>query len=195
MVAIWARDTAFLLYQNAPRRADDEMDWSETTKVAIPLNRALFLFYSVSASKIFRTNLADFKMPARKRSVAEVATEPINRRRSVRTTTSKRSSYFEAPSDEESDLPPKKRGHHSLAKTQSSEDQYENEPEEEAFPEVTDEDDENDDDAPRKVIILPLERLRDTGGVEYDEKKLHKNTMLFLKDLKENNERKWLKCK
>ncbi|KAK7728887.1 hypothetical protein SLS53_009350 [Cytospora paraplurivora] len=49
-----------------------------------------------------------------------------------------------------------------------------------------------EDEAPR-VTIVPLIKLRDTGGVDYEDDRLHKNTMLFLKDLKANNNRKWLK--
>lgn len=64
------------------------------------------------------------------------------------------------------------------------------------------EDEEDDDDdselaedeAPR-VTIVPLIKLRDTGGVDYEDDRLHNNTLLFLKDLKANNNRKWLKCK
>ncbi|KAH6610586.1 glycoside hydrolase family 92 [Trichoderma cornu-damae] len=77
------------------------------------------------------------------------------------------------------------------AKGEPDEDQYSNAPEDEA-----DEDDggeEDDDDGPRKVEIIPLEKLRDTGGVAYEDHKVHKNTMLFLRDLKANNKRTWLK--
>ena len=52
-----------------------------------------------------------------------------------------------------------------------------------------------DEDAPPKVTIIPLEKLRDNGGVEYEDHKLHRNTLLFLQDLKKNNRREWLKCK
>lgn len=51
-----------------------------------------------------------------------------------------------------------------------------------------------EDEAPR-VTIVPLIKLRDTGGVDYEDDRLHNNTLLFLKDLKANNNRKWLKCK
>lgn len=134
-------------------------------------------------------------MPARKRS----APEPVaNRRRSGRlSNTSKKSSYFE---DNESDadedgLPPKKRrGRPSKRESpakEDSEEQYEEESTEDAEEENEDEDDE---DAPRKVEIIPLVKMRDTGGVEYEDHRLHKNTLLFLKDLKANNKRPWLKC-
>ncbi|KAI1502124.1 hypothetical protein F5X99DRAFT_168342 [Biscogniauxia marginata] len=55
-----------------------------------------------------------------------------------------------------------------------------------------DEDDDDDDDGPR-VTFIPLPKLRDTGGVEYEDTRLHRNTLLFLGDLKANNERSWLK--
>lgn len=57
-----------------------------------------------------------------------------------------------------------------------------------------DEDDEIDESAPMKTQIIPLEVMRDTGGVDYADEKLHKNTSLFLRDLKANNKRSWLKC-
>lgn len=37
-------------------------------------------------------------------------------------------------------------------------------------------------------------QLRDTDGVDYEDTRIHKNTFLFLKDLKANNRRNWLKC-
>ncbi|OTA95606.1 hypothetical protein M434DRAFT_196467 [Hypoxylon sp. CO27-5] len=36
-------------------------------------------------------------------------------------------------------------------------------------------------------------QLRDTDGVDYEDTRLHKNTLLFLKDLRANNKRSWLK--
>ncbi|KAI0554054.1 hypothetical protein F4679DRAFT_394860 [Xylaria curta] len=59
-----------------------------------------------------------------------------------------------------------------------------------------DEDDEseNDDgsDGP-DVTFIPLPKLRDTNGVDYEDTKVHPNTLLFLGDLKANNKRSWLK--
>ncbi|KOS22789.1 hypothetical protein ESCO_003865 [Escovopsis weberi] len=54
-------------------------------------------------------------------------------------------------------------------------------------------DDEDEDEDVRKVVILPLEKLRDEGPVGYAPQRLHRNTLLFLGDLKRNNERAWLK--
>ncbi|KAB5566597.1 hypothetical protein GE09DRAFT_1218853 [Coniochaeta sp. 2T2.1] len=68
--------------------------------------------------------------------------------------------------------------------------------EEEATPDVAEDDDDEDsfdEDAPPKVTYIPLPKLRDTGGIPYEDDRLHKNTMLFLKDLKANNKRTWLK--
>lgn len=75
-------------------------------------------------------------------------------------------------------------------------DVYNDEDEEEDAPEDApdDEDDDSfDEDAPPKVTYIPLPKLRDTGGIPYEDDRLHKNTMLFLKDLKANNKRVWLK--
>lgn len=56
-----------------------------------------------------------------------------------------------------------------------------------------DDDDEDDEDSRPRVEIIPLEQMRPLDGVEYEDEKLHKNTMLFLRDLKANNKRPWLK--
>ncbi|KAI0200910.1 hypothetical protein F4808DRAFT_144325 [Astrocystis sublimbata] len=61
--------------------------------------------------------------------------------------------------------------------------------------------DENDDGKPEdddesdepKVTFIPLPKLRDTKGVEYEDTTIHPNTLLFLGDLKANNKRAWLK--
>ncbi|KAK3682424.1 hypothetical protein B0T22DRAFT_283140 [Podospora appendiculata] len=56
-----------------------------------------------------------------------------------------------------------------------------------------DDDDDIDEDAPPKVTFIPHVKLRDTGGIDYADDRLHHNTLEFLKDLKANNQRKWLK--
>jgi hypothetical protein len=50
-----------------------------------------------------------------------------------------------------------------------------------------------DEDAPPVVTIIPLEKMRDDGGIAYVDFKIHPNSLLFLKDLKVNNNRGWLK--
>ncbi|PHH77855.1 hypothetical protein CDD80_125 [Ophiocordyceps camponoti-rufipedis] len=57
-----------------------------------------------------------------------------------------------------------------------------------------DENDEDDEDKPPKVEIIPLEKLRDEGGVAYKDETVHPNTTLFLTDLQANNKRPWLKA-
>ncbi|KAK6956719.1 hypothetical protein Daesc_001998 [Daldinia eschscholtzii] len=54
-------------------------------------------------------------------------------------------------------------------------------------------DDDDDDDEENRITFIPAIQLRDTNGVEYEDTRLHKNTFLFLKDLKANNQRSWLK--
>lgn len=66
------------------------------------------------------------------------------------------------------------------------------EPEEEE--DDDDDDDDSDDDGPR-VEFIPLPKLRETGGIDYEPERLHPNTMEFLKDLKANNTRSWLKMR
>ena len=58
-----------------------------------------------------------------------------------------------------------------------------------------DEDDDEDEEEEGRVTFIPMPKLRDTGGVEYTDTRLHPNTLLFLGDLKANNNRKWLKSK
>lgn len=58
-----------------------------------------------------------------------------------------------------------------------------------------DDEDDEDDFETNRYTITPLIKMRDLGGVPYEDDRLHKNTLLFLKDLKANNERSWLKCK
>lgn len=159
-------------------------------------------------------------MPARKRNATEaVEPPPTNRRRSGRVlSTPKKSNYFEASDDEEEDRPPpKKRGRPSISKSKAvekhedeSEYDYEIKDDDEDDPDVEEEEDDDEDDedggdagddsaddehARPRVKITPLVKMRDTGGVEYEDKKLHNNTLLFLKDLKANNVRAWLKGK
>lgn len=132
-------------------------------------------------------------MPARKRPAPEPSTD---RRRSGRLSTSeqKKGPYFEDAQDSDNSVGPARKQRKVASRRQSknkeeSEDQYEEDRQ------GDDQDDDDDDDgAPRKVEIIPLEKMRDTGGVDYADYKVHKNTLLFLKDLKANNKRSWLKC-
>ncbi|KAG6008459.1 hypothetical protein E4U21_004481 [Claviceps maximensis] len=158
-------------------------------------------------------------MPARKRPAPDEAS--TDRRRSGRLSTSaQKSCYFEDSRDsEDRKLAPKKQRKATTKRSSKhkdeSEDQYEpdeahhddyqNDHDDDYDDEVgdngkkkedeeaSDDDDDDDDDAPRKVEIIPLEKMRDTGGVDYADYKVHRNTLLFLKDLKANNKRAWLK--
>lgn len=138
-------------------------------------------------------------MPARKRAAPAATGE---RRRSGRiSSTPKKSSYFEDDDDDddeyEAEPPPRKRGRVSKgsAKKEVPADESDDYKDEEGGDDDVEEaDGEVDEDAPMKVTILPLEQMRGTGGVDYEDERVHKNTMLFLKDLKANNKRSWLKC-
>lgn len=46
---------------------------------------------------------------------------------------------------------------------------------------------------PGKQVFIEKPKPRGDGGIKYDPKKIHPNTMEFLKDLKKNNDREWLK--
>ena len=57
----------------------------------------------------------------------------------------------------------------------------------------TEEDEDDEDDGPQSYSI-PLPKARDAGAQPYEDSRIHPNTFLFLKDLKANNNREWLKC-
>lgn len=46
---------------------------------------------------------------------------------------------------------------------------------------------------PGKQVFIAKPKPRDDGGIAYSPEKIHPNTMLFLADLKKNNDREWLK--
>lgn len=52
-----------------------------------------------------------------------------------------------------------------------------------------------DEHTGRVVTIIPHETLRPINGVEYSDYKIHKNTLLYLMDLRANNRRSWFKRK
>ncbi|CAK7233853.1 hypothetical protein SCUCBS95973_008736 [Sporothrix curviconia] len=56
----------------------------------------------------------------------------------------------------------------------------------------SDDSDDDDESGPRRTFV-PHKKLRDLGGVDYSDDTVHPVTMLFLKDLKANNRREWLK--
>ncbi|CAN8097661.1 unnamed protein product [Discula destructiva] len=149
--------------------------------------------------------------------------EPSARRRSGRISSSRtKSQYFEAYSNDDDDdeligSPYKRASTGSLGKKRSrphktpaptstsrrkkakiesddgNGDDYADENSDARFGEEEADEDEDDEDAPPRVTITPLIKLRETGGVPYQDDRLHKNTLLFLKDLKANNQRTWLK--
>lgn len=161
-------------------------------------------------------------MPAQKHKASETP-DASGRRRSGRISTSgQKSKYFEDDSDDElanSDYnttpsdgnkatngkkrgrpskkaaaPNKKAKHTPEEEDDDDGDEYAEE-DSDAKPESDEEEEDDDDeDAPPRVTITPLVKLRDIGGVPYEDTRLHKNTLLFLKDLKANNKRSWLKC-
>jgi len=72
---------------------------------------------------------------------------------------------------------------------------YESAPDNKDDQDEDEEEDSEDDEAkPVRVTVIPLPKLRDEGEIEYEDAKIHENTMLFLKDLKKNNNREWMRC-
>lgn len=47
---------------------------------------------------------------------------------------------------------------------------------------------------PGTQLIIKKPKARDAGDTPYSESTIHPNTMLFLKEIKANNDRQWLKC-
>lgn len=47
---------------------------------------------------------------------------------------------------------------------------------------------------PGTQLIIKKPKARDAGNTPYTESTIHPNTMLFLKEIKANNDRNWLKC-
>ena len=154
-------------------------------------------------------------MPARKRQLPDTPPQASSdRRRSTRISSSgQKSRYFEADSDEDdfdidgdfsASKPRTSRGKPSAKKAKKAkvvvddddeEDVYQDEePDKNGAQEEEEDDDDDEDDGPR-VTIIPKPKLRDIDGVPYEDERLHQNTLLFLKDLKANNKRSWLKRK
>lgn len=48
---------------------------------------------------------------------------------------------------------------------------------------------------PGKQVFIERPKPRGDGGIKYEPAQIHPNTMEFLKDLKKNNDREWLKSK
>jgi hypothetical protein len=47
---------------------------------------------------------------------------------------------------------------------------------------------------PGTQLIIKKPKARDAGDTPYNESTIHPNTMLFLNEIKANNDRQWLKC-
>lgn len=47
---------------------------------------------------------------------------------------------------------------------------------------------------PGTRLVIKKPKARDAGDTPYTESTIHPNTMLFLKEIKANNDRQWLKC-
>jgi Conserved hypothetical protein (DUF2461) len=45
----------------------------------------------------------------------------------------------------------------------------------------------------RVEMVIELPRVKDPGDTPYEDERIHKNTLEFLRDLKRNNRREWLK--
>lgn len=159
-------------------------------------------------------------MPGRKRKSppatqpSAAADAPASRRRSLRvSSTGQKSKYFEAASEsdagEDGNTPKKGRVRGRPSKkakveieSDGDEDDYKEEEDNDddeagtagtTKPEAEESDDEFDEGAPPKVTFIPLIQLRDTNGIEYEDHRVHPNTLAFLRDLKANNKRTWLK--
>ncbi|KAL2260062.1 hypothetical protein VTK26DRAFT_6047 [Humicola hyalothermophila] len=144
--------------------------------------------------------------PRKRKSAATEDTDlpdpeaPASRRRSQRVSSSgQKSKYFEPDSDDDagqhetSSAKPHARGRPPKKAKTKEEDDHEEDHVTEAQ-NGSDSNEEFDEDAPPKVTFIPLPKLRDNGGIEYADDRLHPNTLVFLSDLKANNKRSWLKA-
>ncbi|KAH8763107.1 hypothetical protein F5883DRAFT_605525 [Diaporthe sp. PMI_573] len=159
-------------------------------------------------------------MPPRKRKAAtpETPVASVGRRSTRISSSAKKSQYFESDSDDFDDKngdsskenvkatngngTGRKRGRPgkkpaSRPTSASKKAKVESEDDADEFQEEAEEDEEDDDeldeDEEPRVTITPLNKMRPAGDVDYEDDKLHPNTLLFLKDLKANNKRSWLK--
>jgi hypothetical protein len=147
-------------------------------------------------------------MPARKRQ-APATPETSGRRRSQRIGSSgKKSRYFEADSDVEDEDDYEDADEEEEEEDDAGDEYDESEekgprvvkgrgrPKAKRSRENDDESEAEDDDEAEggpRVTFIPRKEMRGTGGVDYEDDRLHQNTMLFLKDLRANNKRTWLK--
>ena len=60
--------------------------------------------------------------------------------------------------------------------------------------EEEDEDIDADDSDDNHSVTIPLPQPRTAGSTPYQDDRIHKNTFLFLADLRANNDREWFKC-
>jgi hypothetical protein len=156
------------------------------------------------------------KEPPTKRAAAATAgkTPQDERRRSGRISGAvNKSRYFEEDTDqEEEEVPPKKsgtaknqtsrkahdktpkKGRKSAAKAEESEAEYEENAQEEDDSGAEELGDSNGEESDAQVKVIKLAPLRPEGSTPYSDDTVHKNTCLFLKDLKANNKRAWLKA-
>lgn len=138
-------------------------------------------------------------MPPRKRAASTTLEEPRRSRRV--TSTPKKSNYFEGDDESDDPLsrgnPERSKGKRTSRRVSRSKaenivsDEYVGTGEDGSGDEVEGDD---GDDVDTKVTVVKVPGLRPDGGMEYADEYVHKNTALFLKDLKQHNERTWLKC-
>ncbi|CCF39820.1 hypothetical protein CH063_10548 [Colletotrichum higginsianum] len=76
-------------------------------------------------------------------------------------------------------------------KVEESEDDYQDKQLDED--DKGEEDEDEDDFEGERVTFIPHVKLRPLDGMDYSDDTVHKNTILFLKDLKAHNQRSWLK--
>ncbi|KAM7202517.1 Conserved hypothetical protein (DUF2461) domain containing protein [Rhypophila sp. PSN 637] len=138
--------------------------------------------------------------PAAKEEAAAPATSSsaTGRRKSLRTSTgtsatAEKSKYFDPEPESDSGVKPKRKSSKTAKVGRPSKKTKREEDDELASDDAPPPDSELDEDEVPKVTFEPLPKLRDTNGIEYEDDRLHQNTLEFLKDLKKNNKRTWLK--
>lgn len=140
-------------------------------------------------------------MPPRKRAASTVLDEPRRSRRI--SSTPKKSIYFQGDEGSDDPLsggkPEKSKGKRAQTNKRSVEvedivsDEYQEDEAKDNEADDNEEEEEDEDDMDTKVTVVKIPALRPEGETKYADEYVHKNSMLFLKDLKQNNERPWLK--
>ena len=162
----------------ACRGADATSSQSHSVELSYPLLHYIFLYEAFTLSSLARI------MARRSTRLSSGSTKLTPRKRMKESS----ESDFEDGNSSASDF-------EATEKTMKKRMKIETPTTEDDEEEEGDEEDSDDESKPPKVTIIPLPKAREAGYIPYEDGRLHKNTMLFLTDLKAHNNREWMRCK